>query len=392
MATPVINSQTIVGLEEESTEGTYVAPQATTSYFQPLADNNAITPSKELLERSILTNGVGKATPKTGTKGVTGSFGVEMRASGTEGGEPDYHSLMVSCLGGESAVGSQFTTSTGNTTTVLNGTNIHTTYDIGDGIVILDSGDHTIHVVTDNTTTDEITYSPARTGAVPDSTLVSQNLVYSASDTSTVSLSISKYIGNEIRQSLIGGKVTSMSLDNFSTGQLASFNFGLEGLSFTQIDGAAPHTPAFDTGTPPIILNACIYQDGTQLDINSFTLNVSNTLGAETATCDSNGKKSFRITDRVVTGTINPYLDDTTFAQFTHFDSGTTFSLIASAYIPSSTTGEITLGSVVVFYMPTCFVTEYAPGDQEGLATDDMTFQATAGADGTGTELYITLI
>jgi hypothetical protein len=392
MATPVIKTDTVIGVEVESTEGTYVAPQANTSYIQPLTDGYEVTPTKELLERNILTTTIGKATPRTGLKGVTAALPVEYRASGTEGGKPDFDALLEGLLGNSRNVASQFTTGTSHTTTVLNGTNIHTTYSIGDFIVILDSGDHTVHVVTDNTTTDEITYSPARSSAPADNVVVSKTQTYYPADTGHNSLSLSFYQGNQMRQAAIGCKAISWSLDNYTTGQLATQTFGFEGLEMTVADGAAPHTPSFDSALPPVLLNACIYYNGTQIPLNTFGLNISQEIGFQTSLCSSVGKISSRITRRTITGTINPYMDDTTTTYFDAFDDNTTFSLIVTAYTPSSTSGEITLGTVCGIYLPSCLPTGFKTADLEGLLVDEISFEAGAGSTGSSDDIYYGMI
>ena len=163
-------------------------------------------------------------------------------------------------------------------------------------------------------------------------------------------------------------------------------------MTYTEIDGAAPHTPTYDTGTPPVILSASIFKDGTEFHINTFGLSLENTIGYQTRTSSENGKVASRVVERKITGTLNPYMDDTTFDWFTLFNAGTEFSLFIRAYIPSSTTGEITMGSLVGIYLPKCTVTEYKKGDLEGLITDEVAFQAGRGAVGDTEEMYLGLV
>jgi hypothetical protein len=183
--------------------------------------------------------------------------------------------------------------------------------------------------------------------------------------------------------------VTSLSIDNFTVGQIANFNFGLEGLSFSEIDGVAPHTPTYDTGIPPLILQACVYQDGVDIPLNQLSLSLSNTLGFIKSTCSANGKISSRITKREITGTINPYKDDTSVAQFTRFNNNTPFTLVAFAYNPSAVAGEITMGSVVGIYLPNCLITEKTVGDIDGILTDNISFSADRGSAGSNNEIFI---
>ena len=80
-----VKDNTSYAVEIEVTEGTYVAPTAATSYVQTLSDGAELTPAKESLERNIFTGSIGKVTPRTGLRSVSGSMPVEMRASETEG-------------------------------------------------------------------------------------------------------------------------------------------------------------------------------------------------------------------------------------------------------------------------------------------------------------------
>ena len=184
-----------------------------------------------------------------------------------------------------------------------------------------------------------------------------------------------------------GCKVSSMALENFTTGQLASWNFGFEGLDFDASLTAQPHTPNFDSALPPIILSACIYQDGVQIDVNEVSFSLENSLGFATSTCAENGRISSRATERSISGSFNPYKEDNDVSQWTKFKDNSEFSLYGSAYIPNATAGEY--GQVVSFYMPNCIITEVSEADQDDLLQNELSFSASRGADGSEEELYI---
>lgn len=398
MAIGLIKNLTVVGLAEESTEGTYVAPAASTDYIQPLADGFEIAPSRETLNRDILDSSIGMSTPRLGMKSVSSQLPVEFRASGTEGAATDFDLLLKGALGATRAISSTTTTkASGNTATVLQIEDADISkFNVGDIIVTKGTGAHHVCAVTAKTTgtgTATLTVSPAHPdGDHADSVVISKSKMYYTANTGHPALSVSMYHGNTVVQKAIGCKVTSMSLDNFTTGQLASLSFALEGLDFSEVDGAAPHTPSFDSGLPPVILSACAFVDGTEIQINTFGLSLTNTLAFQTNTCNANGKASSRVVSREISGTINPYKDDTSVANYTNWVSGTEFALFIRAYIPSSTAGEITMGSVVGIYLPKCFTTELKVGDQEGILTDEITFKATRGTTGSTEEMYLGLI
>jgi hypothetical protein len=395
MAIGLIKQNTIIGIEAEVTEGTYVAPQATTSYLAPLSDGFEIAPSREVLDRGLLNASPGKETPRLGIKSSTAQLPVEFRASGTEGADVDHGLLIKGALGAKRS-GVTKTTTTSNTSTSLKfGDGDAANFNVGDIVVVKRSGMHEARPVTAVVTTpgaNSITLAFALTnGAPPNGTVVSAFTTYYTAATGHPSLSLSYYWGNEIREAGIGMKVNAMSLEAYETGKVASLNFGLEGLDYSHINGVAPHTPAYDTGLPPIILSACVYRNGVSLDLNAFGVSLSNTLGFLTSTCSANGRISSRITDREITGTINPYKDDTAVTYFDDWTAGTEFSLFAVAYNPGAT-GEFTMGSVCGIWLPQCFSTEFKVGEVEGILADEISFRATRGSAGTSEECYMGLI
>lgn len=398
MATGIIKPNTIIGLEEEVTEGTYVAPSGATSFIQPLKDGFDITPSRELIDRDLLDASPGKVTPRLGTKSAAGALPVEWRGSGVEGGATDFDSLLKGALGASRVIATQSTTKAGNSSTVLQIEDADIgKYSVGDIVVVLESGAHDARPISSITTgagTATITFPFALdAGAPADNVVISQSQMYLTAATGHPSLSATYFWANEISQALVGAKVTSMALENFTTGQVGSLNFGLESLTYRdETDEAAPFTPVFDDEVPPIILNACVFRAGVQVDVNTLSLSLSNTLGFLTSTCSPNGRVSSRVTDREITGTLNPYKDDTTTTFFDDWTAGTEVSIFAFAFNSSAVTGEFDLGSVVAIWIPQAFTTEFKTGDVEDILVDELTFRATRGADGNSEELFMGFI
>lgn len=390
-----IKQNTVYAVETEVTEGTYVAPSAATSYVQVLADGAEMNPSKELLERNIFNGSIGKSTPRTGTKSVSGSMPVEMKASSTEGAAPEYDKLMRSALGSRRQV-------TATTIDDADAGSPHTTsriylldadankYNIGDCVTVKVSGDYHTSPITavSNVAGDVyIDLLVAAANAFVDNQVIAAVTTYKVADSGHPSLSISKYLEEAVLEKAVGCKVNSMALEGFTTGQLASWNFGFDGLTFDRTLTAQPHTPNFDGGLPPIILDACVFQDGSGIAINELSFSLENTLGFVTSTCSENGRISSRATERSISGEFNPYKYDDSILQFTKFVNNTEFSLFGSAHIPTSTAGEY--NQVVAFYMPKCITTELAEADQDGLLQDTVSFTAARGTDGETDELYI---
>lgn len=390
-----IRDNTVFAVEVESTEGTYVAPTAATSYVQTLADGAELTPSKETLERNIFTGNIGKVTPRTGTRTVSGSLPVEMRANTTEGGAPEYDALMRSAMGSRRQV-------TATTADDTDAGGPHTTsriylldadaskYNVGDIVTVKVTGSyHTSPVTAVSNTPGDVYIDlliPAGS-AFTDGDVVAAVTTYVTANSGHPSLSISKYIEQARLEQATGARVGSFAMENFTTGQLANFNFGFEGLDWNASLTAQPHTPDFQDSLPPIILSACVYQDSTQIDVNDVSFTLENTLSFVTSTCSPNGRLSGRPSERTVTGSFNPYKQDDSVSQWTNFRNDTQFSIFGFAFVPSSTTGEY--NQVCSFYMPNCLITEVAEADLDGSLQNELTFQASRGTDGSSEEIYI---
>ena len=391
MATGVIKNNTLLAIEEEVTEGTFVAPSGTGVYCQTL-EGLDFTPSREIIERSLLDDSIGMEAPRMGMKSASGTIPVEFRANGTAGAAPDFDSLLKAALGAsrnQSAVTSKNTTHT-TTSIKIEDADI-SKFVVGDSVLVKQSGAYEVRpitAITGGSGTYAITLGFALSGTPSNSVVLEAWKTYYPSNTGHPSLSLSTYWGNTIRQALVGARVSSMSLENFSAGQVASLNFGVESLSFTQVDGAAPHTPVFDAGLPPIILQACVYRNGTSMELPSFGLNLANTLSFMTSTCSSNGRTKGRVTKREITGTINPYMDDTSVSRFDDWVAGTTFSIFAYAYNPTSTSGEFE--DAIAIWMPNCVATEFKVADQDGVMVEEIGFKATRGTAGSTDELFMT--
>lgn len=396
MANPIVKNNSFVGVEEEVTEGVFVAPSAATSFVQPQEDGFSLTPARELVERTTLNASPGRETPRLGIRSVAAQLPVEFRGSGVEGGAPDFDALLRAALG-DSRSAAASTTKAGNSATVLQIEDADISkYSVGDIVVVEESGAYEmrpISAVDPSGGAANITLAFAlANGAPADNVVVSAFQTYLTAASGHPTLSLAYYWANEIRQSAAGCRVTSMSLDNYTTGQLALFNFGMEGLSYDEIDGAAPFTPVFDSETPPILLDACVFRNGVALDMNTLALSLANTLGYTTNLCDANGRTSSRIVSREITGSINPYKDDASTAFFDGWNDGTEFSLFARAFNPSGVSGEWDKGSIVGIWLPQCFATEFSTQDAEGLLVDQIGFRATRGVDGSSEEMFIGMV
>lgn len=390
-----VKDNTSFAVEIESTEGTYVAPQSADSYIQALRDGTEMTRSQELLQREIFTGSIGKTQSRLGTRSVSGAMPVELRAGETEGDAPEADKLYTSAMGSKKTRAAVIT-KTGNSATVLEIEDADISgFSVYDIVMVKEAGNYEISWVSAVDTTvgfANITLGQALSGAPADNVEIAATTQYSTANSGHPSLSISKYIEDAKLEQATGCKVTSMSVENFSTGQIPSVNFGFEGLTFDSSLTANPFTPSYDSTLPPIALRACVYQDGTQLQVNDVTISLENTLGFVTSTCSENGRISSRVTERSISGSFNPYKTDDDLTQFNKFKCNVPYNVFASAFNPDldancDWTGEFS--EAVAVFMSNCITTELGESDSDGLLVEDISFEATRGPSGSDEEMKI---
>lgn len=296
---------------------------------------------------------------------------------------------MRSALGGRRQLTAEIVTGVGNTASVLKVTDADDSFAFGDIVLIKEAGAFHVSPVKTASATELELLIPA---AAPfsDNVVIAKHTTYVCADSGHPSLSISRYLEDAIVQKGIGCKVTSVALENLSTGGLANFNFGFEGLNFDQKIEAIPFAPNYDSQVPPIILAAQAFMDGAGLDVNELSFSLENTLGYKSSIRAENGRISSRATNRTISGAFNPYMDSTSNANFLKFKNNTPFSLFAYAKLPSTVAGEFS--GIVAVYMPNCLITELGESDNDGIMQDNITFSANRGNSGNIPEIFIGVI
>lgn len=397
----IIKDDSIWAVVEESSEGTFAGPaSATDGYIQARVEGTALDGQQEVKERNVFTGTLTAANPRIGMKGTSGTLSAEAKASGTEGGVPDYSALVESILPEVTTISANKTTkSSGNTGSALQIEDADIgVFSVNDIIVVKETGGHHPCVITAVDATGgaaNITISPAKaSGSFSNSVVISKSVTYKPADSGHISFSVSNYLANALRQSGIGCRTSSMKLSNFTTGELPSLDFGFEGMTFTTTAStSASHTPTFDSSLPSVVLQSRIYKDGTSIAIEGVEWSVEQPIKFLMATSSANGKTAGRAAGkRKVTGSFAPYTDETSVAAFTSWAAGTTFSLFGFTAVPTSTSGEYTFGTFVCFYLPNCFTTSVKYQDADGVVTEAIEFQATGGNTGSTDEIILAFI
>jgi hypothetical protein len=388
-----VRKNTVIYVKPEVTEGTYVAPASGADAIQTLADGLEMSPSKELIDRNIARGGIGRVAGRPGQESVTATIPVECKAGSTTGSAPEYGVLMKAALGAVRTVASPVTASTadgatGTAARVPLANADKNKYQVNDMVrVRRGSGDHIgcVSAVSNVDGSVSITLEPAlSSGTFGSGDVIAAVTTYLTADTGHESLSISKEMESATTERGLGCRVTGLSLNNFSTGQIADFSFTLEGLTFERVLSASGFTPSFDTSEPPLILGAKVHIDGTEILVNEVSLSLENTVAFKTATGSPKGRLSSRITERVISGSFNPYKQSDSMEFYTKFNTTTKFGLMLYAYNPGAGANE--KEQIVAIYIPNCLITELGESDQDGLLQENVSFQAD------GSDMYVSFI
>ena len=502
MAFTIKNNEKIAATREV-TQGVYVPPTET-SFLLPLADGIELNPAKELLDRDILTPNIGRILPRTGIRSVSGTIGVEARASDVEGAVPEQGLLTEAALGAVKTV-AEITLPT----QAFLDQAVDFTFTAGDGFEVNDiimikfPGAFHFSPITAVSGTTATMLVPIEGAKASADYVVAAHTNYIAANSGHPSFSVTKEVEGDLVEAGLGCRVNSMALENFTTGQLPTQSYGVDGLTYewstggalitdsdtfdfnvanatagedsvtitingvvgftfayvaatpaagefssveelaalidgvdglsasvnattitvnselsendvyliTLIDGSTGSNPfnkasieltavpSFETSLPPVILEACVYQDDTRVIVNEVAFSVENSLGYITSTCDANGRISSRVTARATTGTFNPYKtasvdgDQTaaeTLAQFNLFNNNTPYSLFLYAGNPTGTAGEFE--QVVAYYMPSCLSTEIPEGDADDVLQYNISFTASSGLTGGDADIIVAYI
>lgn len=388
---------THIGVVEEHCEGVFEPADAPTDYVQTLQEGFELSQTKEVIERNIFTGSIGRTSPLTGQFQASGTIPTEFRAASAAGGIPEIDVLLRSGLGARKQIETVTTTKAmGNTSDTLQIENADISkFAVGDIIRVNEPGEYHVSPITNVVTTpgsasitllipreDEVSFS----GAVQ----IDKVTQYNVADSGHPSFSLSKWVEGTLLEKAEGCKVNSISLENFTTGQLPQMSFGFEGLNFDREIGTIPVTPSYSSQLPPILLNGRVFLNEDIIHINELTLSIENTLGFVTSINAPNGRYSSRATERTITGTFNPYKLADNIDMFNRYKNNTPFTIFAYAKIPANNAGEF--GGVVAIYLRNVLITELGEADQDGLLQESVTFSADRGASGNIPEISIAFI
>jgi hypothetical protein len=370
----VVKGRSSVLLKEEATEGAYQEPTSALDAVEVLEEFSGFEFTRETIERSVLSDTVESEAPRAGLPSVSGSLPTEFKASAIEGHAPRADVLYKSLLGGKRQVADAITSGEEHSTTVINLDPADALkIKAGDSVLVKIPGNHQVRPVK-SVGLSSITLDVALPVAPDDGVEIAPLTTYFFQSNDTA-FSVSAELGGEILEKAIGCKAEAGEISNWSTGQIPQISFQLKALELQKEVSDLEITPDFSgEPQPPVALDACAFINGEKVDYNEFSLSMQNTLNELMSACSPQGKIATRNTNFLVTGTINPYMETDSVDRFNKFNQSQSVSLFLYIANPSGVEGE--LKNISAIYLPQVILTSVTNGDQDGVLTDELEFQA----------------
>jgi hypothetical protein len=377
MAIGLVKGESSLFLEIESTEGVYSAPSGASAAIEVLEDGLEFNYSRDEIERNTLTSTIESVAPRLGLKQITGSIPVEFKANGTAGEKPREHALYYSLLGGFRQIAAPVTSGTTHTSTVINIADT-SMFNVGDVVLVKQAGAYEVRPISEITEDVSITFPFALENGAPSNAVEIEKVTMYFHDSPAPTISATHFLGGKIKEEVSGLRAISASLENWSTANVGTWGFSVEGLNLLRDVEQPAFSPDFtNDALPPVLLNACIWIDGVKVPYNEFSLSIENTKSELLSACSDSGKIGSRFTNLAVTGTFNPYMEDDDTDRFDSFNNNDSISIFGYAYNPTSVAGE--KDGIIAFWMPQAKITEIPTGDQDGIITDAISFKAFRG-------------
>jgi hypothetical protein len=379
MAIGLVKGRSSVFLKEEVTEGVYVAPTSASDAVEVLEDGIEFNYTRDEIERNNLSATIEVEASRVGQKNIAGTIPVEYKASSVAGSAPRGDLLFKSLLGGKRQLASVKVSKTGNTATVIQIEDLDiASFNKGDSVLVKEAGFYEVRPISAVDSTPgsaNITLAFAlENGAPSDNVEIEKHTTYYHNE-GGVSYSATHYAGGEIEEAIAGLKSISASLENWSTAQLPSWSFAVEGLGLERQVASPTYTPDFSgDALPPVLLNACIWINGVKVSYSELSMSLENTKSEIKGPCSDSGKIGARFTQFACSGEIVAYAEDDDVERFDAFNNNDDVSIFGYAYNPTSVAGEGK--EYVAFWIPQAKVTSIPFGDVDGIITDQISFKA----------------
>ena len=156
---------------------------------------------------------------------------------------------------------------------------------------------------------------------------------------------------------------------NFETGSVPMVTFTMTGHRSDPTDNAAP-TPTYDATDPEALINIPFTVGGSTFAINSFSMDCGNVVAQPPSLAATDGYGEVFVTSRDPGGTMDPeavlVATDSIVADFT---AGTEAAISLGAV-------GATAGNIVDLDIAKAYYVDVAPGDREGIRTNEINYKA----------------
>jgi len=371
MATPLTRN-TIIGVAPEVTEGTYVAPTANQAI--QVVEFPTITPEAEVIERNIIKGSIGRLKPLQGLHSGSIEFQVEAKAAGVTGGlsdQPEIHDLLRSALGTFHNAGANSLTDVASTDTIIElDTGDGSNFVVGAILMILGEVRFVRSILGD-----QLTLNRALSKGAPASGVtVFGGWTYFPVTSGHLPLSITAFLG-DWEQRMLGCRASNLAFADFSTGQIPKLSFTFDVIDHDSVVGTLLANPVYEDQVPPLALAGNIFKDTTLFCINNLALTNAQTVTPETCINTPGGRNRLFVTDRNITGTFDPFVDDTTVQRFTDWINNNDFEIEAVLSIPD-VSGDFVQGTSFGIWLPQTNYTGMSFTDNDGTVAHELPFSA----------------
>ena len=359
----------------ETTPGTDASPSAGSDAV--LVENPRWTPTASLVQTNEVTGSLDQPGSIVGGMRVTFEFDVLMRGSGAAGTAPEWGKLLKACGWGETVTASAVPAAAealaagASQTEATLGTSASSTANAYRGMPILFSGGASgtafiaaFRAAKLATLTDDMG-GPLDAGT---DYQIPANVVYGPASTSIPALTM--YVFQDGLRARFVGCRGNMQL-RAETGAIGRFTFRFEGIYVDLTDVAVPTATYDDVAIrPPVVRNGAFKIERVARAISQLSLDAGNSLTMPANPNAAEGFDHAEITARNLTGSVDPMTvlvatQDTMAA----FKAGT-------KQILHERWGS-TAGNRIAVTIPAGLYTGRTQGDREGLATEELPFEAT---------------
>ena len=225
-----------------------------------------------------------------------------------------------------------------------------------------------VTAVTDGDLRQTVTVTPTLGAAPTAGHEVVGSIAYKLTSDDTVRSTFSAYayLDGDVKFSFAGCLAT-FKMTDFAVGNIPKLVFQVESIAWTVSDTACAYTPTNDvTLKPPIVLGASLTLGGAETYVRNVELDLGQKITRREAIQATSGTRSMAVTERLVTGSIDPYQDDS--AQFSAWQAMTT------AELRIKLADKLAAPNLIALRMPEITRTDVTLEDADGVWANKIPF------------------